>query len=279
MKWKIQPLLTVVVTSTFLVAFFILFIFSLPLREPSTSLSIGEYIAGNYPAGIAFYQPSSGHYYATSIYDDFIILDGVRQPVGLWLHTSSRRNNDTKFQSTVASLMNQWRLATDVKQRFDSPTHDQSIETIVSPMSSTSATLTRNWSFDDRQNISAAGITIKYSAQDLLIDQRNGLLYATSDRPIEQLLLEQTTAHKLTAVGELTEKGASWSINSNAIILINPDGAGVLRLKVIADQKIFINPANHTIEFVTNIPHSGQIKQQIVLETWPSLATYPWNAP
>ena len=279
MTWLSRFTSSAVLYSVLVVACLWIFFLLQPLREPPLIASLGEYTVGNYPTGIALYQPSSGHYYSTSIYDDFIVTDNQRQSLETLPNTYNSRRNRLKTLSYISAIANQWLKFPGVHYEFYSGERDLFIQTVVSPTSSSSAKLTRTWYMRKQQNISAGSITIKFAALDFIIDPTNKLLYADADRAIDQSLLEQKTKQTLTATGALTQTNSTWEVDSRSIILINPDGAGVLRFKAVGDQMIFINPAKLTIEFITGLPQSGEHEQQILIETWPTITEYPWSTP
>lgn len=287
MSWLSRLNRPIVYASVGILLFCFAFLQTLTLNEPPLTLSIGEYTAGNYPTGIALYQSASGHYYASSIYEDYLVINGQRQTFASLEKSLSDPDHSYSYTSVkggsklimLAQLaLGQSRILPLVTHQFYIP-ETIFVDSALTMNSSTSAQLTRNWKTYDVPGLSAGATTFKYSDADLLIDPKRNIIYVASDRALDQQLVEKQAKTTFASRGTLINPTASWQLDSDTIVILNPDSSGVLQLQAIADQKIMIHPATKTIEFVTTLSPESEKTQKILIKTWPTIAQYPWSSP
>lgn len=276
MSWHTRLHRPIVYASVGILIFCFAFLQTLSLGEPPFTLSVGQYIVGNYPTGIALHQPATGHYYASSIYDDYLVINGTRQAFSS-LEMSPKKNNSRLTALGLLALA-QWQVLSEVTHNYSLP-KTISIDSVVTADSSTSARLDRTWKTSDLPGITAGATTFKYSNADLLIDPKRNIVFVASDRALDQQLVEQQARTTFTSRGTLIDMTSSWQLDTDTVVIVNPDSSGVLQLQAVADQKIMIHPATKTIEFVTTLSADSEKTQKILIKTWPTIPSYPWNSP
>lgn len=244
----------------------------LSLHEPVALLPMGEYIAGEYPTGLALFQPSSGHYYAISYFKDAIIESGKQVP--LFTLPDRVTSGESQQLNKVFKQLRNILFPTSLTYRIT--TRYISTETILMTEKDT-AQVKRTWQTANGGSAmySHGVLTLNYHPQDLLIDPATNTLFIDDSRLVEGRVLEQRIKTSLRVSGPLPAEGV-WPVNGTSLLISHPEGTGLIKVTAEGDQQLFINPEQQTIDLVT--PLQGQrTNQKVLIETWPTVSAYPWE--
>lgn len=236
----------------------------------------GQYQLGLFPLGFALYQHNTnGPYYSFSPFNDFYVTQNFRSPLLESTEFQSKSFTTNEKQPAWSQLPLVWKnifLTAEPEYRIENTRHRTVYQAKIV---GNTLTLERNTTLKTPQAISAGGVTVQFSENDLIFEpQTNKLFNKISETDAQyastqyQLNLQlQQTPEDLTDPTQFT-----WIVESGEVVVLNPNKSGGFVIQAQPRQSILIHPNARLIEVVEqNSQPSNSQTIQVQIETFTDL--------
>lgn len=270
-RLRLNQLSTQLAWFVVLIGLLIASVLTFKLPERSADVSVGSYVLGSFPSGLAFYsgQGSANYYSISPLNDYFITAQGYRTALAA---TTSTANED-HIQQEIDTLKSYIGISLPEYNTYRA----DHLRYTTKRLDQHTVEVTRTLKAPSNPAAVTTGITLSYDDDSYVFSPDSGSVFSDQSEAQLNWLAEQSdlTLNKMKVPTEYqSARLFTWELTSNKVVLFNPAQAGYIVVQANSSQSILINPKDKLIEVVESVPaDSKSITISVQISIVPELPT------